>query len=312
MKEYYPERYKLLKSYIKQGRWNISGSSVDECDVLIPGPESILRQVLYGNRFFKTEFGKVSKDFMLPDCFGFPASTPSLLAHAGLLGFSTQKLSWGCAKGIPFNVGVWEGPDGKSIIAALNATNYNGRIEEGLDTTSVWVERIRMFGDRYGLYFDFRYYGVGDQGGAPREDDVKRLLASLNNKYSRIKIIPAASDRMYKEITPELREKLPVYKGDLLLTGSSAGVLTSQAYMKRWNRENEHLALAAEKIAVMAHRFGINEYPKEKLNNAWERVLANQMHDILAGTSIPKAYEYSWNDEVIAMNGFAAVLKNSA
>ncbi len=30
---------------------------------------------------------------MLPDCFGFPASLPSILAHAGVKGFSTQKLN---------------------------------------------------------------------------------------------------------------------------------------------------------------------------------------------------------------------------
>ena len=42
------------------------------------------------------------------------------------------------------------------------------------------------------------------------------------------------------------------------------------------------------------------------------RVLSSQFHDILPGTSIPKAYEYAWNDEIMAFNGFAAVLTDSA
>ena len=33
------------------------------------------------------------------------------------------------------------------------------------------------------------------------------------------------------------------------------------------------------------------------------------MHDILPGTSIPKAYEYSWNDEFIAANLFASTME---
>ena len=117
MREYYPERYEKLKQYIKEGRWFVSGSSVDEGDVNVPSPESIIRQVLYGNLYFKREFGKVSSDYMLPDCFGFPASMPSIWAHCGLLGFSTQKLTWGSAVGIPFPVGVWEGLDGSSVLA---------------------------------------------------------------------------------------------------------------------------------------------------------------------------------------------------
>lgn len=87
-KEYYPEKYQKLKEYIAKGRWFVSGSSVDEGDVLNVSPESVIRQVLYGNEFFRNEFGKESCDYMLPDCFGFPARMPSIWAHCGLLGFS--------------------------------------------------------------------------------------------------------------------------------------------------------------------------------------------------------------------------------
>ena len=47
-------------------------------------------------------------------------------------------------------------------------------------------------------------------------------------------------------------------------------------------------------------------YPSKMLYDAWDLVLGSQMHDILPGTSLPKAYEYSWNDEVLAANQFAA------
>lgn len=126
MKEYYPDSYKKVKDYINQGRWYISGSSVDEGEANISSSESVLRQVLYGNLYFKREFNKESFDYMLPDCFGFVSTLPSVWSHAGLLGFSTQKLTWRSTNGVPFNIGVWEGPDGKGLLAALNATDYTG------------------------------------------------------------------------------------------------------------------------------------------------------------------------------------------
>ena len=311
MKEYYPERYARLKRYIAEGRWFVSGSSVDEGDVNVPSAESIIRHVLYGNEFFRREFGKESVDYMLPDCFGFPASLPSIWAHCGLLGFSTQKLTWGSAVGIPFNLGLWEGPDGKSVIAALAPGSYVGSIKGRVDTNPQWVERINNNGRKYGVWADFHYYGVGDMGGAPRADDVANYVACAERTDGDIKVALASSDQIFKDITTEHRARLPRYKGDLLLTEHSAGTLTSQAYMKRWNRKNEILADAAERAAVMADWLGGASYPREKINNSWTRVLASQMHDILPGTSIPRAYTFSWNDQIVASNGFAAVLRDS-
>jgi len=311
MKEYYPELFKKVQEYVKQGRWHVSGSSVDEGEVNISSSESLVRQILYGNDFFLKEFGKTSVDYMLPDCFGFLFNLPTVFNHSGLLGFSTQKLTWKSATDVPFNVGVWNGPDGKGIIAALNATDYNGHIETRLDISPYWTERLNEDKKKTGYAFDYRYYGVGDRGGSPRENDVKRVMASMNNNDENFKVLLTSSDQIYRDITPDIRKKLPVYSGDLLLIEHSAGSMTSQAYMKRMNRKNELLAHSAEQASVIADWLGGAHYPFKKLNNAWDLVLGSQFHDILPGTSIPKAYEYAWNDEFIAANGFAEVLKNS-
>ena len=312
IKEYYPEHYEKLKEYIAQGRWQLSGSSVDEGDVNNPSAESVIRQVLYGNAYFRQEFGKESIDYMLPDCFGFPATMPSIWAHCGVKGFSTQKLTWSSAVGIPFNIGVWEGLDGNSVIAALNPGSYSSAIRGGrADINAEWVKRVNDNGEKYGIFADYHYYGVGDVGGAPRENDIKNYIASMGNPDSQIDVKLVPSGQLYEDITPEMRAKLPRFKGDMLLTEHSAGTLTSQAYIKRWNRKNEQLADSAERAAVIATWLGARPYPQEKLNRSWTRTLASQMHDILPGTSIPKAYEYSWNDEVLALNGFAAVLEDS-
>ncbi len=311
MKEYYPKRYERLKKYIADGRWFVSGSSVDEGDVNVPSPESVIRQILYGNLFFQREFDRQSVDFMLPDCFGFPASMPSIWAHCGLLGFSTQKLTWGSAVGIPFKVGIWNGPDGNGVIAALDPGGYAGAFQGRLDQSDTWINRITNNGNMYGLWADYHYYGVGDQGGAPREKDVDNYLTCRAAPDRKIDLLLTSSDQFYRDVTPELRGKLPRYSGDMLLTEHSAGTLTSQSYMKRWNRKGEQLADAAERAASTAWWLNVMQYPRAKLERAWVRLLANQMHDILPGTSIPRAYRYSWNDDLIAINQFAQVLTDA-
>ncbi len=315
MKEYYPELYNRMKGYIEKGRWYVAGSSMEEGEVNTSSSESVLRQVLYGNNYFRKEFGKESSDYMLPDCFGFVASLPTVLHHAGMIGFSTQKLTipnLATAIPLPFNVGVWNGPDGKGLVACLDATDYDGDLMPRLDTDKYWDNRLNDDFKKYGITFDYRYYGCGDMGGGLRERDVINAEGSLNNPDSKIKVVLSSSDQMYKDITPEIRKKLPVFSGDLFLVEHSAGSMTSQSFMKRMNRKNEVLAQASEQMASMAGYLTNTPYPSEKLNNSWELVLGSQMHDVLPGTAIPSAFQLAWNDEFIAQNGFAEVLKNSA
>jgi len=183
---------------------------MEEGDVNSPNAESIIRQILYGNNWFRKEFGTASDEYMLPDCFGFPASLPSILAHSGIKGFSTQKLSSGWQPaphvggpdspektpvGIPFNVGIWEGPDGKTIIAALNPLSYGSQVTYDLSKTPPpppgpdpslsaqqnqtrsrgqedWVKRIQTNGNLTGIFTDYHYVGTGDVGGSPNDSSV--------------------------------------------------------------------------------------------------------------------------------------------
>ncbi len=311
MKEYYPDYYERVKEYIEQGRWFVSGSSVEECDVLAPSVESQIRQILLGNEYYRREFGRCSVDFFLPDCFGFMAHTPSIWRHCGLLGFSTQKLIWG-GSGIPFTLGLWQGTDGHDIIVAIDPGRYEDAILTPAHQEQSWSERITDNGQRYGLFAEYHYYGVGDIGGAPREEDVINYTQAARADDGLYRVCLAASDALFGDITPEQRAKLPVYKGDFLLTEHSAGSITSQAAMKQWNRRNEQLADAAERAAVAAKWLGERKYPAAKLEAAWLRLLACQFHDILPGTSIPRAYEYSWNDEAVAENLFRSIENDNA
>lgn len=310
MKEYYPEQYAKLKEFVKQGRWNVAGSWVDAVDPNMPSPESMFRQALYGNGFFKKEFNKTSVDVFLPDCFGFSYALPSIAVHSGLKGFSTQKLTWGSASGIPFPVGVWEGVDGSQLIAAFDPGSYGGSIPADMASNPGILRRVNTLGDKSGVYVDYRYHGTGDTGGGPKEESVQNLEKNMHANGP-LKVLSSSTDQFYRDLTPEQISYLPKYKGELLLTTHGTGCYTAQAAMKMWNRENERLASAAERAAVIADWLGGASYPHEKLNAAWVRFLWHQFHDDLTGTCIPQVYPFSWNDEVISLNQFSEVLQNS-
>jgi len=310
IKEYYPEQFEQLKLYIKQNRWHIAGTSLDETDAVVPSCESMIRNILYGSRYFQQEFGKTSKDYMLPDCFGFPGNMPTILSHCGIEGFSTQKLSWRSVNGIPFSIGVWEGPDGAELTSALNPGNYTSKIRLPLYTITKWLLRLKKHRKSFAVPKDYRYYGTGDIGGAPNEKSVKRVDKLLQETQPFIR--QESSDRFFTSLTKSEKLRLPRFTGDLLLTRHSAGSLTSQSIMKRWNRMNEQLAFAAETAAVTASWLNGVPYPAKKIESAWHRVIGSQMHDILPGTATPKAYTYAYNDEVIALNSFSSVLEDAA
>jgi alpha-mannosidase len=373
MKEYYPDDFAKLKRYVAAGRWFPAGSSMEEGDVNSPNAESIIRQVLYGNNWFRKEFGTASAEYMLPDCFGFPASLPSILAHAGIKGFSTQKLSSGwqpaphvggpdspekTPEGIPFNVGIWEGPDGKTVLAALNPLSYTSTVTYDISKAPPpppapdpaltpqqnqfrarpqedWPKRIQINGDLTGVLADYHYVGTGDVGGAPGEASVK-LMEAITTKgktslppmfnFGRgqsppppvqvgdgpVRVIWSKADQIFLDIAQCCKtDRFPRYKGDLELINHSAGSITSQTYQKRWMRKNELLADAAEKASVAAEWLGGRPYPLARLNSAWTLVMGGQFHDILPGTATPKAFEFAWNDDVIALNTFAGVLTSA-
>ena len=311
-KEYYPSAYDSLKMYVAQGRWHLTGSSWDANDVNIPSPESFFRNVLLGQTYFKREFNKKSTDIFLPDCFGFSYTLPTIASNCGLIGFSTQKLSWGSSVTIPFDVGIWQGVDGSQIMAALKPGPYNSTITSDLSNSSSLLTAVNAEGaSNGGHYVGYQYYGTGDQGGAPDSTSVSWLEKSIIGTGP-LKIVAATSDSLYL-VTPQSQwSSFPQYNGELLMATHGTGCYTSHTELKRWNRKNELLGAAAERSSTMSQWLGGLNYPTDLLFNTWSRVIWHQFHDEITGTAIPQAYAFSWNDEIACQNTFATILTNAS
>lgn len=310
MDEYYPDEFAKVRPYIESGQWRVTGSWVDAVDVNIPSFESLVRHTLYGNGYFKKEFGKSSRDIFLPDCFGFGYAMPSIAWHCGLESFSTQKLTWGSWVGTPFDIGIWKGIDGSSIVCAINPGSYGSEIKDDLSRDTTWIKAAKKLGDETGLYAAYKYFGTGDTGGSPDSASVAWLDKSIKSDGP-LQVVSAGADDVVDLVKSIDRDKLPVYDGELIMTRHGSGCYTSQAAMKRWNRKNEQLADAAERAAVISNLYGGQSYPHDMLRNTWIRFIWHQFHDDLTGTSIPEAYEYSWSDEILCLNRFASILENA-
>lgn len=312
MKEYYPEQYEEMKKFIEEGRWHIAGSSWEANDVLVPSVESSIRNIMLGQTYYRQEFGKEGTDIFLPDCFGFGWTLPTIAAHCGLIGFSSQKLDWrnhpfyGDSKH-PFTIGLWKGIDGKQVMLA-HGYDYGRRWnDEDLSLNKT----LKELAHRTPLNTVYRYYGTGDIGGSPTLASVRSVEKGIKGNGP-VEIISATSDQLYKEYLPfDKHPELPVFDGELLMDVHGTGCYTSQAAMKLYNRQNEQLGDAAERAAVAAEWLGAANYPAETLTEAWKRFIFHQFHDDLTGTSIPRAYEFSWNDELISLKQFAGVLSSS-
>lgn len=323
MKEYYPIEYERLKTYIKDNRWHVSGGSVNANDVMVPSAESIIRNFLYGQTFYKKEFGKKGgTDIMLPDCFGFPYSLPTLGKHCGVAGFHTAKLAWGSAYDYnslaPF--GIWKGVDGSEIYAVFKGEAYDEheKYNKDMSNDADMLNVINSNESKYGIPAAFRYVGPrSDRGGGLQDNPEKTgentpyWLQTSVNSNGPVKVKLTSPDTFFEQMDLHRNEKYFVWDNELPMSTHGVGCYTSQTILKYWNRKNELLADATEKSSTVANWLGGLKYQSDVIRDSWTNLLWHQFHDDLTGTSIPNAYNFTYNDQVLVNLNLSKTLTNS-
>ncbi len=282
-KKYYPELFERVKEAVKGGRWLADGAMWVEPDTNMAGGEALIRQVLYGKRYFKEEFGVDSELLWLPDTFGYSAVLPQILKKSGVKYLVTQKIFWSYNEGdqFPYHYFTWKGMDGSSITSFLPTSYTYDTTPETLHT--VWKNRVQKR-DLDAFLFPF---GYGDGGGGPSRDHIEYL-----EREKDLEGIPKVKMAGPMEFFHDMEAKggpTQEYCGELYFS-AHRGVYTSQAAVKYYNRKNELLLREAELWCSLAKATGM-PYPKEELEEAWKNVLLHQFHDILPGSSIARVYE---------------------
>ncbi|MDD3236276.1 MAG: glycoside hydrolase family 38 C-terminal domain-containing protein [Candidatus Cloacimonetes bacterium] len=281
MKDIYPGLYQEVKTAVKAGRWEVQGASWVEFDTNLSGGESIIRQLVYGRKFFRDEFGITPDTLWLPDCFGYNGNLPQLLKGCGVEHFMTQKLSWNETNVFPHHLFRWQGIDGSEILAhqlPTNDYNFSNNPASFLQTESRYAQSEIAEGF-------LNLYGIGDGGGGPTANHIEYGKRQQNLEgCPKFKFSPASAFFDYANTIA--KELLPKAYGELYLE-FHRGTYTTQALMKKNNRISESMLCRAEFLAAISKT---QEYP-ETLANIWKDVLLLQFHDIIPGSSIGWVYK---------------------
>ncbi|HBF37883.1 MAG TPA: alpha-mannosidase, partial [Firmicutes bacterium] len=283
MKVYYPELYQKVQKRVSEGRWETLGAMWVEADMNLPGGESLVRQLLYGKRFFQKEFGQTVKIAWLPDSFGYTAALPQLLKKSGIDYFCTTKLSWNLYNQLPHHTFIWEGIDGSPVLTHMPPeSTYNSSASPRAVVKSETSYLDKGVSDQCLMLF-----GIGDGGGGPGEEH----LEMLNREKQTADLAPVQQQKagqFFEELAHD-KEKYQSWHGDLYLERHQ-GTYTTRAHNKRNNRKIEIALHELEFLAVLAEIFTKTPYPAEELETIWKEVLLYQFHDILPGSAIARVY----------------------
>ena len=284
LKRDYPDVYRRVKAAAKRGQWVPEGSMWIEADMNVSGGEALIRQFLLGKRFFKQEFGIDQEVCWLPDVFGYNANLPQILAGCGVKYFTTQKIFWNYHGGTvhPYETFMWEGIDGTSILTHLHRTYTNHTQPENLDGR--WKDNVHKEWTEKILY----PFGWGDGGGGPDREQLEFLRREKD-----LEGLPRTRWSSPQEFFEHLvADGLPKdrWAGELYLE-VHRGTFTSQAKTKRGNRLSELCMREAEMWSALAWASLGKAYPAKQLEADWKKLLLNQFHDILPGSSITRVYQ---------------------
>lgn len=322
IEQHRPDLFTAIKQQIATGRWEVVGGMWVEPELNLISGESMVRQVLYAQRYVQEKFGQLTRVAWVPDSFGFCWQLPQILKQGGLEYFVTQKLHWNDTTQFPYGAFWWRSPDGTQIFSLMSPPNTTGVMDTNPLTMADYAIKWET---QTNLKDAFWLPGVGDHGGGPTRDMLqvaKRWQQSpffpcleFTTALSYLQQLERGLGKREEDtgmqehgnrVNPSIcayssQSPLPHYpKGDLefpnpvwndeLYLEFHRGCYTTHADQKRWNRRCEGLLYQAELFASLATLTAGASYPKMKLEDAWKKILFNQFHDILPGTSIPEVF----------------------
>ena len=282
-KQHYPDLYEEIRQWVAAGRWHTTGAMWIESDCNVTSGESLVRQLLYGLRFFREEFGTRPRCCWLPDVFGYPASLPQILAGAGVPYFFTYKLHWQARNLFPAQLFRWEGIDGSRVLGHIPLLKgaYNGSPTPN-QLQFAWTHFAQK--DSYPeLLFP---YGHGDGGGGPTAEMVQQLEIAAD--YPGLPRCRSGGEEVFFEEAEASGAVSRVWRGELYLE-THRGTYTTHSDTKAGNRQCEIALRDAEQLGCAAAWSG-TPVDLDPLRQAWELTLLNQFHDILPGTSVSDVY----------------------
>ncbi len=320
MAEKYPKLNDQIRDRVKQGRWEIVGGMWVEPDLNLPDGESLVRQLLVGQRYFKQQYGVTARIGWNPDSFGYNWQLPQIYKRSGMDYFVTQKMHWNDTNVLPFRLFWWESPDGSKVLTYF-PTDY---VHDNVNPTRVSADFAESAERNPGTTEMLDLYGIGDHGGGPTRamlDQADHWIGA--GKPGSKEVAPTmryhTAQSYFSDVEGKLNAESPTWDYDRIAKGYTApaagsagqvgvptwkdelyfeyhrGIFTTQAAHKRNMRASEVATLNAEKLASFAWLNG-RAYPGDELTENWKKITFNQFHDLAAGSGIGVIYKDAQRD----------------
>lgn len=289
LKNNYPDLFEELKTKIKNGQFEPIGAMYVEPDCNIPSAESLIRQCLYGQKFYRKEFGITADNAWLPDVFGNSWILPQILKKSGVEFFVSNKMStWNDTNRFPHNNFMWKGIDGTSVYASVPPTHFIT-----WNMPSQIMENWNAYQDKESGGQTLSMFGYGDGGSGATEE-----MIELMHRFDKLSVMPktehmTAHEFLHRNL--EGNNKLETWDGELYLE-MHRGTFTTKSVLKRYNRKLEAKIRTAEILSVMRKLDNNKEYPQDELERLYKKMLVNQFHDILPGSHINPVFKDAIKD----------------
>ena len=288
LEKYYPEVFAELKTRIAEGRFEPVGAMYVEPDCNIPAAESLIRQCLYGQQYFREKFGKTVNNCWLPDVFGNSWILPQILKKSGVEYFVSNKMStWNDTNRFPHNNFIWRGIDGSEVYACVPPTHFIT-----WNMPSQIQENWEAYQDKNTGGQTLSMFGYGDGGSGCTEE-----MLELMRRFEKVSVMPKTEHvgaQEFLEKNLKGNRKLAKWDGELYLE-MHRGTFTTKAEIKKANRRLEFKLREAEIISTL-RALGGETYPAQELKDCWKKLLINQFHDILPGSHITPVYRDTMAD----------------
>lgn len=299
LEKHYPELFEELKEKVKSGNFEPVGAMYVEPDCNLPSAESLIRQLLYGQHYFRKTFGKTIDNVWLPDVFGNSWILPQIMKKSCVKYFVSNKMStWNDTNRFPHNNFIWKGIDGSQVYACVPPThfitwNMPSQIQENWEAyqdKEVGGQTLSMFG-----------YGDGGSG-------VTEEMIELMHRFNKLSVMPktehiGGSEFLSKNF--DGNDKLDIWDGELYLE-MHRGTFTTKGKLKRFNRELEFALRDAEIYSVLRTSVG-EDFDDDALRNVYKKFIVNQFHDILPGSHIRPVYEDAIQDYIEVHDAVTAI-----
>ena len=275
-----PEMFAEIQQRVAQGRWGIVGGMWIQPDMNIPSGESLVRQTLLSQRYFREKFGKTATVGYNVDTFGHNAMTPEILQKAGMNAYVWMRPGAAENGNIPDGPMLWTGLDGTVLPAYRIFGEYNCK-----NNIAQKIDAHLTRGDQLGQN-TMCFYGVGNHGGGPTRRNLREIGEYRQTAPRGKEAVYGTPMDYFAALNPDT---LPGWTGEL--QHHASGCYSTHSRSKMLHRETENALLRMEKFAALSQTLTGHRLNRAFVRRAWENLLFNEFHDLMGGCSLPEAME---------------------